>query len=470
MPQRVRADRRHILKVMAVTASPERFDPARYDLFRFTGVGVDAARGHVELHYALDELRFTETVELGAPDAPPDEAREQALARVLRLLHLAGGVSYYKTAAPSRLAVETQPLRAAEARWMRELYVEGLGEFAYENGIDLAARVRLDDSGEGARAPVALAPTGRPLVPVGGGKDSIVSIETLRSAGEQPTLFSVGTPVPIVATVQAAGLPHVVATRRLDPGLGALNSRGALNGHVPVTAVVSLIALATAVLHGYDEVVMSNERSASAGNFEWGGLEVNHQYSKGARFEAGLRDVLAAEVTGLEYFSLLRPVSELAIARAFAQLPQYFGAFTSCNAVFRLDPARRAPGWCCNCPKCRFVFLALAPWLDPPTLTGIFGCDMLDDEAQLAGFLALTGLDESKPFECVGETSESVAAFRLVADHPQWRDHAVVRAARERLLPRVPPDFGRPEEALAMGGEHHVPERLLPALRARLGA
>jgi hypothetical protein len=262
----------------------------------------------------------------------------------------------------------------------------------------------------------------------------------------------------------------VVATRRLDPGLGALNSRGALNGHVPVTAVVSLIALATAVLHGYDEVVMSNERSASAGNFEWGGLEVNHQYSKGARFEAGLRDVLAAEVTGLEYFSLLRPVSELAIARAFAQLPQYFGAFTSCNAVFRLDPARRAPGWCCNCPKCRFVFLALAPWLDPPTLTGIFGCDMLDDEAQLAGFLALTGLDESKPFECVGETSESVAAFRLVADHPQWRDHAVVRAARERLLPRVPPDFGRPEEALAMGGEHHVPERLLAALRARLGA
>ena len=455
---------------MAVTASSERFDPAGYDVFRFTAVELDAPRGHVELHYALDELRFTETVELGAPEAPPDESRGHALARVLRLLHLAAGVSYYKTAVPPRLSVETEPLRTAEARWMRELYVEGLGEFAYENGIDVAGRLHLDDAGADEREPVALEPTERPLVPVGGGKDSIVAIETLRAAGEQPTLFSVGTPVPILATVRAAGLPHAVATRRLDPGLGALNARGALNGHVPVTAVVSLIALAAAVLHGHDEVVMSNERSASAGNLQWGGFEVNHQYSKGLRFERGLREVLAAEVSGLDYYSLLRPVSELAIARAFAQLPQYFGAFTSCNAVFRLDPARRAPGWCCNCPKCRFVFLALAPWLDPPTLSGIFGCDMLDDEAQLAGFLALTGLDESKPFECVGETSESVAAFRLVADDPRWRDHAVVRAARERLLARVPLDFGRPHEALAMGGEHHGPERLLQALRARLGA
>ena len=457
---------------MAVTASSERFDAAGFDVFRFTAVELDAASGHVELHYALDDgLPFVEPVELGAPAQPLDRARAEALARVLRLLHLAAGVSYYKTAVPSRLAVETQPLRPREARWMRELYVEGLGEFAYENGIDVAGRLRLEEAGDGAeRDPVALEPTGRPLVPVGGGKDSIVSIETLRAAGEQLTLFSVGTPVPILATVKAAGLPHLVTARRLDPGLGALNARGALNGHVPVTAVVSLIALAAAVLHGHDEVVMSNERSASAGNFEWGGFEVNHQYSKGLRFEHGLREVLAAELCGLDYYSLLRPVSELAIARAFAQLPQYFSAFTSCNAVFRLDPLRRAPGWCCNCPKCRFVFLALAPWLDPSTLTGVFGCDMLDDETQLQGFLALTGLDESKPFECVGETSESVAAFRLVADEARWRDHAIVRAARERLLPRVPPDFGRPEEALALGGEHHVPDRLLPALRARLGA
>jgi len=172
----------------------------------------------------------------------------------------------------------------------------------------------------------------------------------------------------------------------------------------------------------------------------------------------------------LDYYSLLRPLSELAVARQFARSDRYDTHFSSCNRNFHILGERPVNRWCGVCPKCHFVFLALAPFMPKPRLVGIFGRNLLDDGSQAPGFDALLEFRDHKPFECVGETSESVAAFRLVADHPQWRDHAVVRAARERLLPRVPPDFGRPEEALAMGGEHHVPERLLPALRARLGA
>jgi hypothetical protein len=454
-------------------AAPTRvFDPARYATFRFTGWTFDEPSATAALSYALDdELRFTERITLPAGAPALDDARRRALDAVLGLLHQVAGVSYYKAAAPGRLAVETGALSERRARLLTDVYTHGLGEYAYRNGLDLTGRARFAGDPAARPAPIALARTGRSLVPVGGGKDSVVALETMRAAGADVTLFSVGDPSAIAATAQVAGLERLVARRTIDPLLIRLNAEGARNGHVPVTAIVALIALATAVLHGHDEVVLANERSASQGNLEHDGIEVNHQWSKGVAFERGLQGVLAAEVSAdLGCFSILRGASELAIARAFARLPAYHHAFTSCNATFRLDERRRADTWCRDCPKCRFVALALAPFLAPAELAEIFGADLLDDPAQIPGFLALCGFEEHKPFECVGEREESVAAFRLLAGDPRWAGHAVVRAARERLLPAVPAGFGDPAAVMALSGEHEIPARLLPAVHARLGA
>ncbi len=457
---------------MSEAAATPVFDPARYATFRFTGWTFDEPSATVALSYALDdELRFTERIELPAGAPPLTPERRAALDDVLGLLHQVAGVSYYKTAAPGRLAVETGPISERRAQLLTDVYVHGLGEYAYNNGLDLAGRISFAGDPAAAAQPTSLPATGRSLVPVGGGKDSVVALETMRAAGAEVTLFSVGDATAIAATGAVAGAERLVARRTIDPLLLRLNDTGAFNGHVPVTAIVALIALATAVLHGHDEVVLANERSASQGNLEHGGLEVNHQWSKGIAFERGLQAVLAAEISpDLRCFSLLRGASELAIARAFARLPAYHHAFTSCNATFRLDERRRADTWCRDCPKCRFVALALAPFLAPGELEGIFGADLLDDPAQIPGFLALCGFEEHKPFECVGEREESVAAFRLLAADPRWADHAVVRAARERLLPAVPAGFGDPAAALALSDDHEIPARLLPAVHARLGA
>ena len=226
------------------------------------------------------------------------------------------------------------------------------------------------------------------LVPVGGGKDSAVAIEIMRRSGCEVALFSVGDAPPIARTVAAAGLPRLLAHRRLDGGLAALNRAGAINGHVPVTAIVSCAALLTAALRGFDAVAMANERSASSGNVHWDGVEVNHQFSKGLRVERLLSAAVAEAQPGLRIFSVLRPASELAVARAFARLERYHDAFTSCNAIFRIDPALRASSWCCDCPKCRFVFLALAPFSSPEHLREVFGRDLLDEEEQLRGLRA----------------------------------------------------------------------------------
>jgi hypothetical protein len=202
----------------------------------------------------------------------------------------------------------------------------------------------------------------------------------------------------------------------------------------------------------------------------WDGVEINHQFSKGVAAERLLRAALAEIGAGVDVFSVLRPASELGIARAFARLERYHGAFTSCNAIFRLDPARRAASWCCDCPKCRFVFLVLAPFSSPEHLRSVFGSDLLADEGQFAGFALLTATGGAKPFECVGEEEESLAAIRLLAADPRWRDHAVVRRLVADVLAGAPPGAGALAAALALSDDHAVPASLMPSVRALLGA
>jgi hypothetical protein len=449
--------------------SPVVFDPRRFQTFRFLSRELDA-RGRVTLRYALDdEIFFAEEFDLPLDDDLSDAQLEGAQG-LLSLLHWVAGVSYFKTAAPAAISCEAGAPPPAAAALLEALYSLGLGEFAYANGLPLPRPSFGQASEPGSSgSPTAIAPE-RMLVAVGGGKDSAVAIEIARRSGRELALFSIGDAPAIARTVSVARLPHLLARRRLDPRLAALNGAGALNGHVPITAIVSCAALLTARLRGFDTVVMANERSASSGNVSWDGVEINHQFSKGIVAERLLSAAVAEAASGLQLFSILRPASELAIARAFAQMLPYHGAFTSCNAIFRLDPSLRARTWCGDCPKCRFVFLALAPFSDPAHMREIFDRDLLEDERQLAGFALLTATGGHKPFECVGEEEESLAAIRMLAAEPRWRDHAVVRRLVAEVLPQFPPAAGDPVRALALGEHHAVPAALMPDVRAVLGA
>jgi hypothetical protein len=454
---------------VALQSSPA-FDPLSFRTFRFVARDIDEV-GHVTLRYALDDdIEFVERFDLpaGTSVGTADRARVEGL---LALLHWVAGVSYFKTAAPPLVACETGAPPPAVARCLEALYSEGLGEFAFTNGLPELPRPAFPtDSVSAAPAGVAGSLHRRLLVPIGGGKDSIVALEIARRSGLEVGLFSIGEAPPILRTAETAGLAHLVARRQIDPRMGELNRAGALNGHVPVTAIVSCVALLVAALHGYDAVAMSNERSASSGNVRWEGIDVNHQFSKSWRAETLLRGAVEEVLPGLGMFSLLRPASELSIARAFARLEPYHRAFTSCNAIFRLDPELRASSWCCDCPKCRFVFLILAPFLGPRQLVEVFGADLLDDEGQFEGFALLTATGGNKPFECVGEEEESLAAIRLLLDSPLWREHRVVRRLAAEVLPQYAPEAGNPPRVLALSHQHAVPEVLLPDVHALLGA
>ena len=247
----------------------------------------------------------------------------------------------------------------------------------------------------------------------------------------RPRLFAVN-PHPLVRDLaRRTGLELIVVRRTLDPGLAVLNESGALNGHVPITAIISLVAVVGSFLYGYDAIAMAVERSASEETVLVEGVPVNHQYSKSLEFERLLQGVIATSIDpGLSYGSALRPYSELAIARTFARLTAYHGTFCSCNTAFR-QSAGAEDRWCGHCPKCRFVALMLAPFLDRGALTGIIGRDLFADPTQIEGFAALMS-DRDKPFECVGERRESAAALRILSSLPGWRDTPVVHALSDR--------------------------------------
>lgn len=444
------------------------FERDQIECFRFVRSGIDPQSGEIALVYAFDQ--GPELVErLRLPGAPFrwSEVQRRAVERAVSLLHWLAGVSYYKAAVPKQIRVESGELDSTTATFLQQVYESGLGEFAYRNGLNLHGQIRFQANVEHVISAGAFSLNNEALTAIGGGKDSLVSIEALRDAGIPQTLAWVGQAPLIRACAERTELPTLQIERQLAPQLFEFNRRGAYNGHIPVTAINSAMLTVAALASGKRWVVFSNERSASYGSVIPGTGEVNHQWSKGWAFEqafaAEAKRLLASD---FEYFSLLRPLSELAVARQFARTDRYDAHFSSCNRNFHILGERPASRWCGVCPKCRFVFLALAPFVSKPRLVGIFGRNLLDEAEQAAGFDALMEYQDHKPFECVGEGRESRAAMAALVDSPVWREDALVARFRREILPKLDANELSVEALLQPSAEHGIP----PAIWSRVDA
>jgi hypothetical protein len=389
-------------------------------VFCYESFTADAESGVLTCRYSLDGREFAERFTLASGPRWHTEAAQAAA----RLVFLLAGVSYYKTAAPPVIDLGETAVTETELAFLGEFYRQGLGEFAYHNALDLSS-LRIEARHVETHAPAdprpAAAEAGhRALVPFGGGIDSIVVVERVRRLADV-ALFIVNRPADrfdaIEAPAAVTGLPIVRAEREIDPQLLRSAELGFLNGHVPVTGILSAIALLAAVLEDRDSVVMSNEWSASIPTLEYQGRPVNHQFSKSDVFEAAFRAVLAQSPARLpEYFSWLRDRTELWVGQEFAALAQYHSSFRSCNKAFYADPARRFDHWCGQCDKCCFIDLILAPFIPAAELRQIFAVtgEPLDDPALAGKFRSLLGAG-AKPFECVGEVNECRSAVLLAA-------------------------------------------------------
>ena len=382
----------------------------KYQEFHFKDYSFEPSTGVLSLTYGYDNaLTFTETFKFAFALSDYDPA---VLDRACQLVFFMCGVSYYKAYLAPKIIIDKGELDQTAAEFFAKTYQNGLGEFFYVNKLDPHTKVPFAATTTSPEAPLTATGKGL-LLGVGGGKDSLVTIEQLRSVPDAAT-WSVNHRSQLEPLVEVIGLPHYWVERTWDLQLQELNKADAYNGHIPISAIFACVGTVTAILSGHQDVVVSNENSANEPTLHYQGVDINHQYSKSLAFEQDFQALLKHNFgDSLRYYSFLRPLSEVYIAELFAKtgFEKYKSVFSSCNRAFTHDSHHIF--WCCHCPKCAFTFLAFTPFIEQAELEQLFGKNLLLDPELEPTYRQLLGIEGDKPLECVGEVKESRAAMHL---------------------------------------------------------
>ena len=401
----------------------------QYPRFAYRGYEIEENDSCLKITYRFETLGLSEFAPVWVFPKAEGDCRRWSEDRLMQDMIFSLGmvelISYWKIACPPTVTVEAGRLNQDQIDWWKDLYFNGLGEFFYVNGIKEAdpnhfmdiqcagqLKAPCTDQYKERHEECGVETVGKGngvLVPIGGGKDSAVTLELLRLAGKPVCAYIINPRGATIHTTEVAGLDasHVISAKRtLDSNMLELNCQGYLNGHTPFSALVAFSGIIAARMHGLTMVALSNESSANESTVQ--GSTVNHQYSKSFKFEEDFHYYQTTYLKGSAYyFSMLRPLSEFQIARFFAGQKQYHGIFRSCNAGSKTD------SWCGRCPKCLFVYLILSPFLKPQEVRDIFGRNMLDDWDMKETLDQLIGIEEEKPFECVGSRDEINTAIVL---------------------------------------------------------
>ncbi len=93
-------------------------------------------------------------------------------------------ISYWKAACPQKVVVDAGYLCDFQIEWWKNVYFKGLGEFFYVNGIETNIHeflnIEINSSKEYEMEEVEVG--NRILIPIGGGKDSAVTLELLKKS------------------------------------------------------------------------------------------------------------------------------------------------------------------------------------------------------------------------------------------------------------------------------------------------
>ena len=335
-------------------------------------------------------------------------------------------LNYWKLTCSPKILIDAGNLYKEEKIFLRKIILNGMGQYFYENQIDFTKRgflkIKVNQKKPLYKASTKRLNQNKILVPIGGGKDSPVTIELLKKKGNILGGFILNARSSQVKIAEIAKLKEIILVeRKLDPLLLKLNKSGKfLNGHVPFSAFLAYLSLIVAMLFNYKRIAFSWEKSANEPNLKYKRRWINHQWSKTSKFEKEFNRLAKKYLLkNINVFSALGKFSELEIAQIFAKLKKYHSVFLSCNNAYKISAKK--PKWCLKCPKCLFVFVVLYPFLEEKDLVKIFGKNLFEDKSLLPLMLKLLGKKETKPFECVGTKKETILAFSLALKQAKKR-------------------------------------------------
>lgn len=317
-------------------------------------------------------------------------------------------ISYWKCCCSPKIIVKCGFLDNNQINFWKKIYFYGLGELFFTNNIktDIESFVNIEylKNDNEFNYKVIEDESDGYIVPIGGGKDSVVTLETLKINKNRDFALIIN-PKPVTRKcAEIAGLADnniIEVYRSIDKRLIDLNSKGFINGHTPFSAMLAFVSYFVAYLLSKKYIALSNENSANESNVV--GEKINHQYSKSFEFECDFENYASNYLKApVKYFSFLRPLNELQIAKIFSKHEKYHLTFKSCN----VGSKEKDWIWCCNCAKCLFAYIILSPFLYKTKLVNIFGEDLFEKESLLETFIELTGNGKTKPFDCVGTYEE----------------------------------------------------------------
>lgn len=437
--------------------------------FEFTSYEFDTVKKKAFFSYRLGSptgeiYDFTET--LTFPDVPELPVNQKLLDKAMQAVHMALGISYYKLYCPTDLRIPNYSLSKEQAVFWGIIYRESEIMQLYhgfELKVEDKGRFPFDQKSESSSIDASF--EDRALVLFGGGKDSLVSYDLLQKAGEPSTFFNFGRFILHDVVSTKLETPRIVVDRELDPLLFELNKRedvySGRRAHVPIPTMIAFVAVLSAILYDYRYIVFSNESSADIGNIMYEGVEVNHQWSKSIRAEKLIQDYIKKNISSdLSCFSFLRPFHEIWIVEKFAQNPQYFHMFSSCNRNFALVQQEITTKlWCCECEKCAFVWVLLSAFISKEELISIFGENLYEKESLLQTFKDLLGVGVMKPLECVGTPEETIVAMYMASQKGEYKSSVVMDMFDNEVLPTVKSIDDLKIQVFKYGDDSLIPEK-----------
>ena len=430
----------------------------------------DGSRLTLAFTYAFEARdSFTTELDIYLPDEVSDEIIAYHEDYIFRI-GLMEALSYWKAHCSPTMHILCGTLSGEEVSWWIDTYYDGMGEFCYRNGllsVDKDSWITfVCDSYNTPSRPLLLcelpALVGS-LIAFTGGKDSTLVLGLMRDSGlvQSETFFinnTVAEQREAIKTVLGVDTnPDTLVSRSIHPRLLAQNKEGALNGHTPFSAIAGFIGVFIASLRRQAYVIVGNEASANEATVI--GTTINHQYSKSLVFEKRFQEYIRMVwPEGPEYFSLLRPLSELGVVALLKQYTEVMPAVSSCNVK------NKQGLWCAACPKCLFSFIAFSAVWDVTFASELFGTNMFNDTDHMPILEELTGVAETKPFECVGTVDETLAALAQVyAINPEAAEMPLLAEFWEKNADFLPEAeaFGR---IVCEFHEHSIPEPYFVAL------
>lgn len=389
----------------------------KYDTFIFDSFIVEWNDDGLKItyRYLISEYVFTPVVTINKKDITNENIDKEFLNYLIFNFGIINAINYYKLTCSPKMKINCGYLDNIQKEFFKKLFYNGLGELLYTNNLNIDYEDFLDIETIDKKYEFNIFDTfNGNLIPVGGGKDSIVTLELLKNEKVKNKCFLYKrdiypTDMASLNTIYTAGYENfdiLSFNVTLDPLMLELNKKGFYNGHVPFSSCLAFAAYIMAYLNNKKYIVLSNEASANEGNVK--NSNINHQYSKSFEFEKDFRGYTEKYFTKyIEYFSLLRCWNEFQIVKEFVKYPKYFSVFRSCNRGSKNNT------WCSDCSKCLYVYIMLYPFLDKKVLIDIFGKDMLNELKYKEIFLGLISDNYDKPFECVGTKEEINYALKL---------------------------------------------------------